>query len=82
MLAVNKTLQRITLDNNKIGDKGAESIATSLTINTGIREMWLDGNVITDAGAGKLAEALEGNHSIKTLTLYSMGLVTITSIKV
>ena len=41
MLAVNKTLQWISLANNNISDKGAESIAASLVVNTNVRDVWL-----------------------------------------
>jgi len=71
MLADNKTLQKIGLNDNNISDKGAQSIATSLVVNTGIQEIRLQGNTISDTGAKKLAEALESNHSIKDLDLWN-----------
>ena len=50
MLAVNKSLQKITLNGNNIGDQGAQSIATSLVSNTGIQEVWLRSNTIHAGG--------------------------------
>lgn len=60
----------ITLSNNNISDKGAESIATSLVVNTSLHTIDMRYNHIRDDGAGKLANALITNHySIKTLDL-------------
>ena len=65
----NRSLCHMYLDQNKIGDRGAQSFATSLVVNQSLRRLYLDGNVIGDEGAERLADALECNHILEYLNL-------------
>ena len=59
----------MSLDDNKIGDKGARHLATSLLVNLSLRELHLEGNRIGNEGTMRLADALEYNHVLEKLAL-------------
>jgi hypothetical protein len=75
-LKVNKSLEELILNNNKIGDDGAKAIANALKVNRSLKILDLDRNEISDDGAKAIADALslclmQENHSLKSLYLYS-----------
>uniref|UniRef100_A0A7S3PVQ9 Uncharacterized protein n=1 Tax=Chaetoceros debilis TaxID=122233 RepID=A0A7S3PVQ9_9STRA len=59
------------LSHNKIGDKGAISLAKMIEKNTTIKEMSLNSNRISDKGLRRLLEAVKKNTSIEKLDLRS-----------
>lgn len=72
LLHSNTCLERLCLDFNTIGDKGAEALATMLQHNTALQDLQLFGNHIGDAGAVALAHSLRtGNTTLRKLNLAS-----------
>ncbi len=65
-------MTEVYLGGNKIGTKGALSVANLLQRNRVIREVGLEDNDICDGGAKALAEALVGNETLQTLKLVSL----------
>lgn len=68
-LARSKTLQRLWLRNNRVGDEGARALADMVKSNKRLKSLLLTGNQITARGAGCLARALITNKKLKTLAL-------------
>lgn len=60
----------IHLDNNAIGDPGAECLGRVLASDTGIRVLDLDVNVISDLGAAAIASSLTSNNTLQELDLH------------
>ena len=52
-----------------IGDKGAQSLATSLLIDQSLRDPYLENNVLGDNGATSLANVRKSNGALEKLTL-------------
>ena len=75
LLKDNHTIQKLSMDDNNIGDDGITAIATALT-NSTIRELWVEKCGITLTGAGSLANLLSVNHTIKTLWLENNSITT------
>ena len=68
MMMVNHSLQRLDMDNNKIGDDGISAIAGVLG-NCKINKLDVSGCGITLTGARSLAATLLSNHTIRELGL-------------
>ncbi|CAF1568788.1 unnamed protein product [Adineta ricciae] len=66
----NKTITRISLSDNQIGDQGAQRLADFIKNNTSLTDLWLDNNRIGDQGAQYLLNALANNKTLTTLKLY------------
>jgi len=64
-------ITKLYLQNNNIGEKGAEEIAKALSNNTSLKEMRLDFNEIGEKGAEEIAKALYNNTSLQILYLDS-----------
>jgi len=67
----NKTLERLYISHNMIGDDGAKALAQSLSgnHNSKLRELCLGFNCITDAGVEHLANMLASNKTLTHLLL-------------
>ena len=61
-LAANPKVAELNLNENNMGDQGAEQIADALKTNTTLRKLELGLNYITDVGAKSLLEALEAKQ--------------------
>lgn len=76
----NNSITRIDLHDIKIGDVGAEAIATKLRNNNKVTEINLSNSNISDIGAIAIAVALEENKTLTSLNLQnnniSNGLIT------
>jgi Ran GTPase-activating protein (RanGAP) involved in mRNA processing and transport len=62
-------IDRIDLDNNQIGDDGAQALATALEHNTTLNILSLWNNKIGSTGAQALAQALAQNDTLSLLYL-------------
>ena len=60
-------MAELNLNENNMGDQGAEQIADALKTNTTLRKLELGLNYITDVGAKSLLEALEANTTLEYL---------------
>ena len=69
LLSANDTLQKLLLNGNPIGDKGAAAIASLLSKNYTIVKIHLEKCYIHSGGAGWIAAALCGNCSLQHLDL-------------
>jgi len=69
VLESNRTVEEVYLGGNKIGAKGASSIANLVQKNNIITDIGLEDNVICDGGAKMLADALKHNDTLQTLKL-------------
>ncbi|CAF4881845.1 unnamed protein product, partial [Rotaria socialis] len=56
-----QALTYLSVDNNQIGDSGAQYLAEGLKVNKSLKELYLHNNQIGDNGAQNLAEALKIN---------------------
>ena len=63
------SLTTLDLNDNEIGDDGAQALAIALENNTSITEFNLEYNQIGDEGAQALATALQKNNSLTVLNL-------------
>jgi len=63
------TKEWLWLDDNAIGDEGAEALAEALRNNRNLRGIFLASNDISDRGAEALAESLKVNSSLQYLRL-------------
>ncbi|XP_076839875.1 MHC class II transactivator isoform X2 [Brachyhypopomus gauderio] len=70
LLPALQSLQHLDLENNKIGDSGAERLACVLPSLTSLKMLNLSQNSIGDAGLKKLAQALSDVSSLQSLSLY------------
>ncbi|CAF3528138.1 unnamed protein product [Rotaria socialis] len=61
LLQVNKTLTRLDLYTNQIGDSGAQYLGEALKTNKSVTLLQLQTNQIGDSGAQYLADALKVN---------------------
>jgi Ran GTPase-activating protein (RanGAP) involved in mRNA processing and transport len=70
-LLVNETLLNVNLECNRIGDIGAEALASYLITRGGssVRFIGLSNNMVGDDGANALAEAIRVNTVLTVLTL-------------
>ncbi len=82
-LKINKSLQRLDLDYNKLGPKSLAAIAVGLQANSSLASLSLEHNPITGedpaansdlSGVAALSEAIKTNASLFTLNLYQIGL--------
>ncbi len=65
----NRIVKALYLNNNEIGDTGAESISEALKVNKSITQLYLSNIQIGDRGAESISEALKVNKSINILVL-------------
>jgi Ran GTPase-activating protein (RanGAP) involved in mRNA processing and transport len=66
----NKTLKRLSLWNNQLGDRGVQSLSNALSVNEcSLIRLDLSQNDITDEGAGYLAQMLKTNRILTNLSL-------------
>ena len=70
-LTENKSLTKLNLYSNNIGDPGAAALADALTKNKSLTELYLSNNNIGALGAAALAAAFTENKSLTKLNLYS-----------
>mmetsp|Transcript_14643 Transcript_14643/g.31835 ORF Transcript_14643/g.31835 Transcript_14643/m.31835 type:complete len:295 (+) Transcript_14643:344-1228(+) len=70
VLETNRTVGEVYLGGNKIGVKGASSIANLLQKNNIITDIGLEDNKICDGGGKMLADALSHNSTLQTLKLH------------
>ena len=64
-----RTLQKLMLGRNKIGDEGASSLANSFFRNGSLESVSLDHNKIGDTGARSLALSIVANTSLREVFL-------------
>eukprot|EP00808_Paulinella_micropora_P013821 g41137.t1 len=64
-MKVNKTLTSLALENNGIGDAGAQTIGEALRVNKMLTSLALENDGIGDAGAQAMGEALRENKECK-----------------
>ena len=69
LLAHNRTLKKVCLHQNRIGDPGAAALAQALRVNTTLTYLELRGNPIEEEGAAALVEALRVNYALTRLAL-------------
>uniref|UniRef100_A0ACB8FL80 Uncharacterized protein n=1 Tax=Sphaerodactylus townsendi TaxID=933632 RepID=A0ACB8FL80_9SAUR len=62
-------IQKISLAENQIGNKGTKALARSLMVNRSLLALDLQNNAIKEDGTKSLAEALVNNHTLMTLHL-------------
>ncbi|XP_069763061.1 MHC class II transactivator isoform X2 [Narcine bancroftii] len=62
--------QKVKMNENKIGDEGAERLAEVLSNLTSLEKLILSRNQIADRGAQELARSLPNLKFLKTLSLY------------
>ncbi|KFO24786.1 Protein NLRC3 [Fukomys damarensis] len=62
-------IQKISLAENQISNKGAKALARSLLVNRSLTAVDLQGNTIKDDGAWSMAEALAANQMLCVLHL-------------
>jgi ethanolamine utilization microcompartment shell protein EutL len=67
-LKVNKSIQKISLYQSKLGDEGMKALAEGLKVNN-VQHIDLSDNQIGDEGAKALAEALKVNTSIRSIEI-------------
>lgn len=65
----NHTVAELKLQDNGIGDKGAQDLAIPLKHHPSITSLDISFNFVGDSGAGYLAEAIKYNTVLKTLNL-------------
>ena len=58
-------LEKLYLNNNEIGDEGAEKVAAAMPSMPNLVELYLFDNEIGDAGAEKVAAALPSMPNLK-----------------
>lgn len=71
LLEKNKSLKKLNLAYNHLGDKGIESIAKALEENKTLKSLNLTGNNISDEGLGYIIKTLEKNKSLIHLNLFA-----------
>lgn len=69
LITSNKSLQKLVLSDNSIGDHGARSLAEALRTNKSLQKLILHRNNIGNRGARAFAEALPTNCILKELDL-------------
>lgn len=72
MLKINRTLTRLYLSCNKIGDLGAQQLANALAyFNTTLEFLSLDSNpLITTSSVASFVDMLQHNRSLKTFWIF------------
>ena len=68
-IKVNKTLQKLDINNNSISDDGAAAISDGLKCNISLQELYMSNNMITSEGAKMIGEAIKVNTTLHTLNL-------------
>mmetsp|Transcript_20149 Transcript_20149/g.33065 ORF Transcript_20149/g.33065 Transcript_20149/m.33065 type:complete len:666 (+) Transcript_20149:94-2091(+) len=68
-LAVNDTLKRLHLFNNRIESDGIVLLAEALKLNVGLKELHICNSFVTEMGGGVLADALKFNRTLEELRL-------------
>jgi hypothetical protein len=68
----NTVLQILRLSGNRMGPRGALSLASGLSQNTALKELHLDTNLIGLDGLLSIIKALETNKSLQVLSLRGM----------
>ncbi|KAF9308059.1 hypothetical protein BGZ91_007991 [Linnemannia elongata] len=68
-ITANWTLTTLNLDENSIGDNGAQALAEALKTNSTLTTLELQNNSIGYNGVQALAEALKTNSTLTTLYL-------------
>lgn len=71
LLNPHSALQRLYLNANNIGARGAEALRDLLLRNRSLRSLVLSGNALKEAGAIALAEGLRGNTTLENLQVDS-----------
>ena len=66
-LTSNTSLLKINLHCNRIGDEGAQSLASALKVNNTLESIILNGNQISKVGTQFLAEALMVNTKLEEM---------------
>jgi AAA+ superfamily predicted ATPase len=66
LLRGSKTIHRLSICNNKIGDEGCIALATALKYGSSVSKLVLDHNNIGERGAKALAEAISSEQSALT----------------
>jgi hypothetical protein len=70
-LIQNKALQKLFLNENSVGPRGAAVLGAALTKNQKLNTLWLSNNNIGDDGAAELATALRSGSSLEVLDLWN-----------
>jgi len=68
-LASNTSIRKISLQSNRIGDEGVQSLCAALKINNTLRSIILNGNQISKVGTQFLADALMLNNTLNFINL-------------
>ena len=68
-IKVNKTLQKLDINNNSISDDGAAAISDGLKCNISLQELYMSNNMITSEGAKMIAEAIKVNKTLQKLDI-------------
>ena len=83
-LCQNKSLEKLDICSNNLGDEGITHVAEALEQNRQLKELWISRCGMTDKGAASLASALRVNNTLKMIymgvdkgTLTNDGLSTI-----
>ena len=66
-IKVNKTLQKLDINNNSISDDGAAAISDGLKCNISLLELNMSYNKITNEGAKMIGEAIKVNKTLQKL---------------
>jgi hypothetical protein len=75
----NRTVKRLKLVGNKIGDENVEVIGKALQTNKTIRNISLCKNNFTSDGSAKLVEYLTSNYSLIIITLCCKNIVSVST---
>ena len=68
-IKVNKTLQKLYINNNSISDDGAAAISDGLKCNISLQELYMSNNKITSEGAKMIGEAIKVNKTLQKLDI-------------
>ena len=71
LLKANKTMTKLVLRNNKLGDNGAAALAMMLCVNKTLEKLNLENNKIEHRGGQAMVEALRANSKLNYLNLLS-----------
>lgn len=81
VLETNRSVGEVYLDGNKIGVKGASSIANLIQKNSILTDIGLEDNNICDGGGKMLADAVSHNSTLQTLKLHGNNIQTEATLK-
>ena len=71
VLAANRSLARLNLNDNPFGDEGCTAIAMGVNVNTALSWLYLENTGIGDTGAIALGKALQSGAKVRVLELTS-----------